>query len=54
MRRIVFVRRQEKMYCMKCGSKVEDGSKFCANCGTPVSVEPENSTYVNSVYTNPV
>lgn len=24
------------MYCMKCGSKLEEGSKFCGSCGTPV------------------
>lgn len=25
------------MFCRKCGQKLEDGSTFCPNCGTPVS-----------------
>lgn len=24
------------MFCSKCGEKIEDGGKFCQNCGTPV------------------
>ncbi len=25
------------MFCRNCGQKIEDGSTFCPNCGTPVS-----------------
>lgn len=25
------------MFCRKCGQKLEDGSTFCTNCGTPIS-----------------
>jgi uncharacterized membrane protein YhaH (DUF805 family) len=28
------------MFCSKCGSKVEDGVRFCPECGTPVG-EPQ-------------
>lgn len=36
------------MFCPNCGNQVEDGSKFCANCGknltgTGVSSEPNIS-----------
>lgn len=24
------------MFCAKCGSKIEEGARFCAGCGTPV------------------
>lgn len=24
------------MYCNKCGSQLDDGAKFCQNCGSPV------------------
>ncbi len=35
------------MFCRKCGQKLEDGSTFCTNCGTPVS--GENAAPVNNV-----
>ena len=25
------------MYCQHCGSEVQEGSKFCSNCGSPVT-----------------
>ena len=29
--------------CQSCGSEVEDGAKFCKNCGSEVIVEEENT-----------
>lgn len=26
-----------KIYCSKCGEKLDEGSKFCTKCGTPVA-----------------
>jgi hypothetical protein len=31
------------MFCIQCGTQLVDGSKFCANCGTPVVVAPQNT-----------
>lgn len=25
------------MFCSKCGTQLQDGAKFCANCGAPIS-----------------
>ena len=25
------------MFCAKCGSKIEEDSKFCSNCGSTIS-----------------
>ncbi|WP_062514719.1 zinc ribbon domain-containing protein [Halobacillus sp. KGW1] len=35
------------MYCAKCGTKNEEGIKFCAGCGTPVAakLEPEQKVH---------
>ncbi|WP_412766540.1 zinc-ribbon domain-containing protein [Tetragenococcus koreensis] len=30
------------MYCINCGNKLEDGEKFCPNCGTPRSENVNN------------
>ncbi|MDE5969142.1 MAG: zinc ribbon domain-containing protein, partial [Muribaculaceae bacterium] len=30
--------------CKKCGNNLDDSAKFCVNCGTPVSAEPQAST----------
>ena len=27
------------MFCESCGSKLEEGAKFCGNCGAPVNIE---------------
>ena len=29
-------------YCNNCGSLIQEGAKFCENCGTPVIVEKNN------------
>ena len=35
-------------FCGKCGSKCEDNTKFCQNCGAPLSEEaPKQSSTVN-------
>lgn len=28
------------MFCIKCGTKMEDTDKFCPNCGTPTNQNP--------------
>lgn len=33
------------MYCNSCGKKVEEGKKFCYNCGNKVTKE-ENDSYI--------
>lgn len=30
-------------YCTKCGQALQEGNRFCANCGTPVSAAPQPS-----------
>lgn len=41
------------MFCSKCGSKVEDGQKFCPNCGNTMNAAPEakNSQGCNGTVT---
>lgn len=29
-------------YCRKCGAKIEEGVKYCPNCGTPVLPDDDN------------
>ena len=29
------------MYCSNCGAKIEEGSKFCTNCGVPLSAQKQ-------------
>ena len=31
------------MFCKKCGAEIPEGKKFCADCGTPVTVEKKNN-----------
>ncbi len=39
------------MYCNNCGNDNNDGTKFCTQCGTPLTVEPQYSQQsVNSGY----
>lgn len=44
------------MFCKKCGTLIEEGTKFCGNCGTPVEfVQQQNTTNnINSQPVNPV
>lgn len=38
-------------FCTNCGEQIKDGTKFCANCGTPTDVnEHTNSTRRKSMY----
>lgn len=36
------------MFCKKCGKELENGIKFCSNCGNEVDVKSEDSTEVLS------
>lgn len=36
------------MYCNKCGSELENSSKFCNKCGAPVKTADEDSATMNS------
>ena len=38
-------------YCPKCGNKINDGDKFCSNCGYKVEVVIErNDDYYSNNY----
>ena len=38
-------------YCTKCGERANEGAKFCANCGTPITQNiPANSEKRNTIY----
>lgn len=37
------------MFCYGCGKSLEDGVKFCTECGTRVPIEGETNGVVNSV-----
>jgi len=32
------------MFCTKCGSKLEEGTRFCVKCGTAVAITPVPNT----------
>ncbi len=36
------------MNCKKCGAALHEGSKFCTNCGEPISVQAPTGTGVNN------
>ena len=38
---------KKPMYCIKCGTKQEEGEKFCPKCGTPFIVESESKSETN-------
>ena len=43
------------MYCRNCGNKIEDGCKFCPNCGaavTPADAKPDAGTSGNPFSAN--
>lgn len=41
------------MYCEKCGSQINDNSRFCPNCGATISGEEQNVTAA-STYEGPM
>ncbi|MGN0162708.1 MAG: NADase-type glycan-binding domain-containing protein [Candidatus Ornithomonoglobus sp.] len=43
------------MNCVKCGNIIQQGDKFCGNCGTPVdnNVEQGSVGYTNTSYAEP-
>ena len=45
-------------FCGKCGTKIEDGVKFCPGCGASTAIPTQNNTQSNAgaapVYTAPV
>lgn len=42
------------MFCINCGSELEDGSAFCPNCGAPVEQEPELAGFTGSPAPSPM
>ena len=40
---------KKTMYCVKCGAELNEGVKFCSNCGTPVHRMESQSVQKNSV-----
>lgn len=40
------------MYCQRCGALVQDGSKFCNNCGAEVNAQQAQNT-VEYIYSLP-
>lgn len=36
------------MYCQHCGSEVQDGAKFCSNCGNPVAANNNKNSGVSA------
>ena len=35
------------MICNRCGQEVQEGAKFCNNCGNPMNSDPNQNTYTN-------
>ncbi len=40
------------MFCKKCGTLIEEGTRFCGNCGTPVEIVQQQDPSNNS--NNPI
>ncbi len=42
------------MFCNVCGTKLEENSAFCAQCGSPVQNEPEPVSTPEIIYADPI
>ncbi len=41
------------MFCSNCGNKIDDGAKFCDNCGSPVRMIPKAQTQNSQIQVPP-
>lgn len=41
-------------FCTECGNPLQDGAKFCFQCGTPVSATPVEPSGNNGISENPI
>jgi uncharacterized RDD family membrane protein YckC len=37
-----------QIYCSKCGKKLDEGSKFCNNCGAAINLDGKSETVIDS------
>lgn len=42
------------MYCLKCGARYEEGSKFCVECGSPIPREEKVSVEEGNMQPSPI
>lgn len=40
------------MFCSKCGGQVPDGTRFCPNCGTDLSLGKQFANSANNMFNN--
>ena len=38
------------MFCSKCGGQVPDGTRFCPNCGTDLSLGKQFANSANNMF----
>lgn len=37
------------MKCKKCGAEINENSKFCSECGTPIDKEESKSSFLSKL-----